>query len=407
MTKPIDRITVWRRFCYGLMGIALLATSQVAALASAPIVTSLGNFQESMEAPGRLATDPSAHLFITEPAANRVVIADIFGCVMDVRTEFEAPLGIAIDKNGLIYLGEEKKGSVSVFDAHWNLLYKLGQGDGEFLLPNHIAADPVDDNSAYVADSRAGQIKSYTNGILSFAFGTQGTNSGELDFPTGIFVTTNQEIYVVDHNNDRVQVFNRLGLFIRKFKLGATSSPIEGRSQGITVDGVGRVYVADTFQGIIRVFDAQGTLLTNIGTFGTGPGQLRSPTGLIIDRYNRLFIAAANNSRVEIMGLDAFYHFVSLPGNLAAAWDSTVTYSVITGGAGPFTYQWQKDGTNLIDQATVMGSTSGTLTLDKVTFKDMGNYSVIINGPDGIMTGSSTSLRVMARPPTGTLILIF
>ena len=53
------------------------------------------------------------------------------------------PLGIAVDAAGRIYLGDEATGSVSVFDEQWGFLYKLGAGDGEFQMPNHIAIDSV------------------------------------------------------------------------------------------------------------------------------------------------------------------------------------------------------------------------------------------------------------------------
>lgn len=399
--------------CHLLVGLILLGAGPRLSLAGAPAVTALGDYQNALHAPGRLAIDPGSHLFITEPQANQVIVKDIFGRTVDVQTGFASPLAIAIDGTGTLYLGEEGTGSVSVFDPQWNLLSKLGQGDGEFLLPNHIALVSADgSNAVYVADSRAGQIKAYINGTLTLAFGTPGTNPGEFDFPTGVFITTNQELYVVDQNNDRVQVFTLNGIFLRQFTLETSAGgmglfPVGGRSQGVTVDTAGRVYVADTFQGFVRVFDTQGNFLASIGTFGSARGQFRSPTGLTIDRYNRLLVASSNNSRVEILGLDDFYHFVSSQGDSNAEWKTSVTYSVIAGGAGPFTYQWQKNGQDLTDSAKVTGSTTATLTLSFVTLDDIGSYSVVVSSPSGIVTGSSTYLMVNpSRYNTGTLIMI-
>ncbi|MEI6564042.1 MAG: 6-bladed beta-propeller [bacterium] len=403
----------WQRLCCLSGGIAILAVGQHVSAASAPLVAALGDYQYALHAPGRLATDANAHLFITDPQANQVVVTDIFGRTVDIRTGFATPLGIAIDGTGNIYLGEEGTGSVSVFDPQWNLLYKLGQGDGEFLLPNHIATALITGGgTVYVADSRAGKIKAYTNGVLSLAFGSQGTNPGELDFPTGIFVTTNREIYVVDQNNNRIQIFNQDGIFLRMFSLvsgiGGILYQPGGRSQGITVDSLGRVYVADSYQATVRIFDGQGALLSTLGTFGSGIGQFRSPTGLAIDRYNRLFVASANNSRVEVLGLDSFTHFIASQGNANADWKSTVTYSVITGGVGPFTYQWQKNGQNLADGTTISGSTNATLILTGVTLEDIGNYSVTVSSPAGVVSGASTYLMVnQSHINPGSLIIVF
>lgn len=79
-----------------------------------------------------------------------------------------------------------------------------------------------------------------------------------------------------------------------------------GRIQGLAGDSLGRVYVADAFQGYVQVFDARGAPLGTVGGFGDGAGQLRTPMGLAIDRYSRLFVASANNARVEVFGLDGY-----------------------------------------------------------------------------------------------------
>ncbi len=47
-------------------------------------------------------------------------------------------------------------------------------------------------------------------------------------------------------------------------------------------------------------------LLTTLGSFGKGLGQLRSPIALAIDSFKRLFVSSPNNSRVEVFGLDNF-----------------------------------------------------------------------------------------------------
>jgi hypothetical protein len=79
-----------------------------------------------------------------------------------------------------------------------------------------------------------------------------------------------------------------------------------GRLAGLTGDTQGRLYVADAFQGEIQVFDQAGVLLNRIGSFGDGPGELRTPMGLTLDPYNRLLVASTNNARLELFGLDSF-----------------------------------------------------------------------------------------------------
>jgi hypothetical protein len=148
---------------------------------------------------------------------------------------------------------------------------------------------------------------------LVLGIGEKGTSAGQFNFPTGIYFSPNGELFVGDQNNDRIQVFDQGGNFLRCFGRRWSSSSYFGRIQGITGDDQGRLYVADAFQGHVKVFDPSGGLLATIGSFGQGPGQLRTPIGLAIDPYNRLFVSSVNNSRVEVFGVDDFIDWRPAP----------------------------------------------------------------------------------------------
>ncbi len=357
-----------------------------------PLATSLGNYTESLQAPARVATDSEGRLYVTEPKAGQVVVFDAFGRHVATRGGFARPLGIAIDPQGNIYLAEEASGSVSVFNPQWSFLYKLGIGDGEFQLPNHIAVGPVSSGQRiYVSDSKANAIKVYAGAALTSQFGSAGQGDGQFDFPTGICVSTNGEAFVVDQNNDRCQVFNSGGTFLRAFNLGA-SNP-SGRSQAAFLDKTGRLYVADTFQGMVKVFDAEtGGILSTVGAFGAFPGQLASPAGLVLDPFNRLFITSANSRRVELYGLDAFLHLTTQPAEGLIAAGTNLILTTTSGGTGPFTYQWLKDGN------AVSSATNATFTIASAEANNSGAYSVVLAGPSGTVTSGVTHVVVMVPP---------
>jgi len=52
------------------------------------------------------------------------------------------------------------------------------------------------------------------------------------------------------------------------------------------------------------VFSKEGKFLYNIGSQGTGDGQLKGPVGLAIDRFNNLIVCDGDNRRLQIFGLD-------------------------------------------------------------------------------------------------------
>ena len=75
-----------------------------------------------------------------------------------------------------------------------------------------------------------------------------------------------------------------------------------------------------------------------------------------------------------------------------------VTFSVIAGGAGLFTYQWRKGTNNLSDGGNVSGATNAALLLTALTPADAGSYSVVVNGPAGTFTGPDAALFVLIPP---------
>ena len=372
----------------------LLVTLNFGVRAAAPNVTPLGALSASLRAPARVAADANGNLYVTDPAAGRVIVFDAFGRQIAVHDGFAGPLAIAIAGDGRIYLSEEKTASVSVFDAQWNFLYSLGVGANEFQLPGHLAVDPRSSGRVYVSDGRANAVRIYQDAALVGQFGGAGAGNGNFDFPAGIAVRANGEVLVVDQNNDRIQVFTN-GMYGRQFKLGSGGmfGGPSGRSQALFVDNAGRVFVADSMQGLVKVFDAgTGFALGTVGDCGMAPGQLNLPLGIVMDSLNRLCVASANNSRVELFGVDDFLHLSVQTANGNLAVGNNLVISALAGGAGSAGFQWRKNGVN------VDGATNAALTVAGVTTGDSGNYSVVISTSSGTVTSSVTPVSVLAAP---------
>lgn len=278
-----------------------------------PSTVSLRSYRGIFHSPARIAVDGDGAVYATDPRMGQVVVRDRYGRLSAVVEGFDVPMGIAVGSDGRIYVSEQGKGSVTVFDGNWNPLYSLGGGGGEFILPNDIAID-ADSGWIYVSDSEAHIIKVYaSDGGFLFGFGGKGNGPGQFNFPTGVYVTPPGvgpavEVYVADQNNDRIQVLDRSGNFLRCIGGGGgfSFSKKFGRVQGLTGDAQGRLYVADAFQGYVQVFDPLGYSLSTVGSFGEGRGELRTPMDVVIDPYNRLMVTSTNTSRVESYGLDAF-----------------------------------------------------------------------------------------------------
>jgi len=79
----------------------------------------------------------------------------------------------------------------------------------------------------------------------------------------------------------------------------------------------------------------------------------------------------------------------------------TVTYSVTATGAG-LTYQWRKNGVNMVNGGNISGATSSTLTLTSVTAADAGTYTVVVSGTCPPSVTSNPAVLIIGTLPTIT-----
>ncbi len=89
---------------------------------------------------------------------------------------------------------------------------------------------------------------------------------------------------------------------------------------------------------------------------------------------------------------------VTQPSNQTATAGGTATFSVVAGGAGPFTYQWRKNNT------AIAGATSASYTTPALTAADNGSsYSVVVGNTNGSVTSSAAVLTVNASGANYTI----
>lgn len=63
-----------------------------------------------------------------------------------------------------------------------------------------------------------------------------------------------------------------------------------GKAFGLAVDSARTIYVADIDNGVVLAFGANGRFRGQVGRKGRGPGEFQSPSGLVIDARDRLWV---------------------------------------------------------------------------------------------------------------------
>jgi DNA-binding beta-propeller fold protein YncE len=117
--------------------------------------------------------------------------------------------------------------------------------------------------------------------------------------PTGLAVDGEGNIYVVDSDNARVQVFGSDKQFrwqwgTRGNLPGQFLNPI-----GIALDGSGNVYVADTGNSRIQKFSRTGQLITAWGGYGSDDGQFIEPIAVAADASDNIYVVDPWNNRIK------------------------------------------------------------------------------------------------------------
>jgi subtilase family serine protease len=86
------------------------------------------------------------------------------------------------------------------------------------------------------------------------------------------------------------------------------------------------------------------------------------------------------------------------PTNLTVHSGSNAIFSATVSGTSPLTFQWQKNGTNLVNGSGISGATSNVLALTAVTTTNNGNYRLLITNLYGAVTSSVAGLTVVLPP---------
>jgi len=165
-----------------------------------------------------------------------------------------------------------------------------GPGPGTFRQPMGILCY---NNEIYVCDQDNARIQIFNeNGTFLRQFGVYGSTEGFLNGPSHIALY-NSSFYVTEYGNHRVSVFSTAGNFLSSFGTGRLSNP---RGIFISVD---KIYITNKGLNNVAVFDINGNFLFNFGQFN-------DPTG-IAGANGRIYVADTRNNSIQIFDEDGVF----------------------------------------------------------------------------------------------------
>jgi sugar lactone lactonase YvrE len=282
---------------------------------------------------------------ITEPGNAQIEVAEAPPVVapervVEVRSEVKAPRGLAVDKDGNIYVADTEHQRVAVFDKDGKLIHawgKQGKDPGDFVAPEDIEVGP--DGRVYVLDSTLSRIQVFTpDGQLLGTVGKGGWCS-----PAGFTVAPDGMVYVADTCTNRILKYTPAGESKAEYTGGSDANARFNQPVDVAVGPDGTIYVADLGQRVVKVDPTSGVItriwpvqigggrgaanlafsggllyltdpdrntvdvldpatghVTKSGTAGPDPGQFSVPVGIAAGPDGRIYVMDSENGRVQV-----------------------------------------------------------------------------------------------------------
>jgi sugar lactone lactonase YvrE len=154
-----------------------------------------------------------------------------------------------------------------------------------------------------VVEPHYARVNHFTpDGELMLQWGQRGVKPGELAFPRAMGLHSSGDLFLTEFQQaERVQRFRADGAeFIGSFGQGGASVGDFNRAEGIGIDSEDRIYIADSCNHRVQVFDDRGSPLAQYGKAGSGLGELSYPYDVRIDSEGYQFVCEFGNSRIQV-----------------------------------------------------------------------------------------------------------
>lgn len=282
--------------------------------------------------PRGIATGPDGSLYIADAPNNRILIYTTDGQTRTITGSGEnmllEPSGVSVDAQGFVYVADTWNARVAKFDATGKFITSWGTGDEElqagtgkrvsrtggtaegnaakplgFFGPRNVFVSSR--GQVYIADTGNKRIVvTDSNGQYLGQIGTAGAAPGQFNEPIGLGMDAQNRLYVGDTWNGRIQVFQTddaglpqpqpvLTWLVAGWKADTYMDPF------IAVDQTGRVVAAVPDQNITVLYDNTGQPKLAWGGEGTDDASLNRPSGMAFTPTGGVYIAEKGNRRVQ------------------------------------------------------------------------------------------------------------
>jgi sugar lactone lactonase YvrE len=265
-----------------------------------------------MGAAAAVAFDQRGHIYVLTRGAQAFFEFDpngafvrAFGDAMFTRSH-----GLKIDREGNLWATDVGAHTVVKLNPAGQVLLTIGtkgqagewnEAAGSKLLnqPNDIAIAPNGD--VFVAQGHtpgargdARVLKFDKDGRFITSWGGKGKGPGQFDVAHGITFDPKGLLWVMDRENQRIQVFDTNGTFVREQKYKGLPCSVTF----VSGSGAGEAFMVNGFAGQLLRLDASGKVLAAVGKPGTAPGEFGEAHFVAVSPRGDVYIADSVNGQL-------------------------------------------------------------------------------------------------------------
>lgn len=224
-------------------------------------------------------------------------------------TTLGAVSGVAIDSFGNIFTFHRGEHPILIFDRDGKIMRSFG--DGLFTSAHGLRIDS--DDNVWVTDNANHTVVKFSHdGVVLLTLGEKnvaGEDATHFNKPTDIAFAKNGDFYVTDgYGNSRVLKFDKSGKLMRTWGKKGSAPGEFNLPHAVQLDAEGHVYIGDRENNRIQVFDSEGEFLRQISGL--------APFGLFLAPDQTIYVADGRANKVVRMTLD---------GKTLTSWGTTGT----------------------------------------------------------------------------------
>lgn len=239
---------------------------------------------------------------VCDPKANRIAVfsAEGFGrFTIGEGSGIREPRAIALGKNGDLFVVGAIPGRVSRLNYRGEPSSSLDFSDPSGTPAAVVSVAATPDGGIAILSSSPAWVRVLGPDLRERLLITAPADKSLLQSPTDLAVGADGKIYVTNHADPAVQVFDPNGALVESWgRVGEGSGATDfSLPTGIAVDPAGRILVIDSLRQDIRAYQSGGTLLGIWGGLGPGLGAVAFPADLCLDPKGQVAIVSEKGGR--------------------------------------------------------------------------------------------------------------